>query len=156
MIHIAPADLSSGLLNLHLGNELSAKAHSTRRMVDTSVAFIGFAKWREGQENTSSQASDEQVLCVRDGKVSFLDPHNEVEKLSQRFAWGSVQLESAQLAIAMLMEVLGDWERIEPIWPKFQDCVVAQLPRNTNWTADGSAILGIALSIERQLHIGRR
>jgi hypothetical protein len=56
----------------------------------------------------------------------------------------------AQLAVAMLMEVLGNWERVQRIRHQFNDRFVARIPQNRNWTADGADILAIALNIERE------
>lgn len=114
------------------------------------VAFIGFAVWRR-EENGDANLSDEQVFVVRDGKVRLLDPRMDLALCSpDGLSWGYPGSGPAQLAVAMLMEVLGDWERVQRIRHRFHDRLLARIPQNRNWTADGADILAIALEIERE------
>ncbi len=55
----------------------------------------------------------------------------------------------ARLALAMVMEVFNNWERVRPIYQRFKDQFIARIPKNANWTADGADVLVLALSIER-------
>lgn len=54
---------------------------------------------------------------------------------------------AAQLAVAILMEIFGNWERVQPIYQRFMDCFVVKLPQNTNWTGDGGDLMAMALAI---------
>jgi hypothetical protein len=116
----------------------------------SSVAFVGFAVWRR-EENGDANLCDEQVFVVRDGKVRLLDPRMDLELCSpDGLSWGYPGSGPAQLAVAMLMEVLGDPERVQRIRHQFHDRFVARIPQNRNWTADGADILAIALEIEQE------
>jgi hypothetical protein len=50
----------------------------------------------------------------------------------------------------MLMTIFNDWDRVRPIYQILKDEFVSQLPQNTNWAADGTDILLMALAIERR------
>lgn len=152
MVNIAGADVSSdSLLNDDASNKILSRLKLQSSEHGPSVAFIAFNVWRR-DEVGDANLFDEQVFTVRDGKVRFLDPHYEAEKFSpDGLSWGYRGSASAQLAIAMLMEVLDrDWNRVKPLWPAFQDEFVVRLPRDANWTADGSTVLAIALTLENQ------
>ena len=100
----------------------------------------------------ATQTSLTNKCFSRAGEVCFLNPRHELENFSpDGFSWGYSGSGPAQLAIAMLMEVLGDWERVKLLWPRFHDHFVMKLPRNANWTADGGDILATALAIERDI-----
>jgi hypothetical protein len=64
-------------------------------------------------------------------------------------SWGYAGSGAAQMALAILMEVFNDWERVRPIYQHFKDHFVARIPQNTNWTADGADVIALALAIER-------
>lgn len=115
-----------------------------------AVAFVGFAVWRR-EDNGDANLSDEQVFVIRDGCVSPLPHRNDLANSSpDGLSWGYLGSAPDQLAVAMLMEVLGDWERVRPISLEFRNTFIARLPRQRNWSADGSDILAIALEIERE------
>jgi len=114
------------------------------------VTFIGFAVWRR-EENGDANLSDEQVFVVRDGTVRLLDPRRDLERCSpDGLSWGYRGSGPAQLAVAMLMEVLGNWERVQRVRHQFTDRFVSRIPPNRNWTADGSDILAITRDIEQE------
>lgn len=116
-----------------------------------SVAFLGFSTWRR-EPNGDGNLSDEQVFAVRNGEARLLEPHNELSNHSpDGLSWGYPGSAAAQLALAMLMAVLDDWKRVQPIYQIFKEKFVSRLPQNTNWTADGADILRLALAIERRL-----
>jgi len=115
----------------------------------SDIAFVGYSTWRR-EENGDGNLADEQVLVICNGQVRFLNPRNELVNHSpDGFSWGYAGSGPAQLALAMLMEVLDDWERVQPIYQLFKDQFIAKIPRNTNWTADGADVLALALSLER-------
>lgn len=151
MIYIAAPNLSSdSLLNDNLRTKILRTLRPPSKNQTASVAFVAFNTWRR-DEVGDANLFDEQVFAVRDGTVSFLDPHYEAENFSpDGLSWGYRGSGSAQLAIAMLMEVLGDWKRAKPLWPAFHDEFVLKLPRDANWTADGSTVLAIALALENR------
>lgn len=151
MIHIAAQNQASdSLLNRNLANAIIGPGKSQLPHQAFPVAFVGFNIWRR-EEVGDANLFDEQVFAVRDGKVKFLDPHYEAENLSpDGLSWGYRGSASAQLAIAMLIEVLGDWKRVKPLWPAFHDEFVLKLPRDANWTADGGTVLAIAIGLENQ------
>jgi Family of unknown function (DUF6166) len=147
MIHIAAENQSSdSLVNTQASTQLVAKVKSRRK--SSSIAFVGFSAWRR-DEFGDANLFDKQVFVVRDGQVRFLNPRYDLENFSpDGLNWGYAGSGSAQLAVAMLMELVGDWERVKRLWPKFNDEFVTKLPRNANWTADGNTVLAIALSFE--------
>jgi hypothetical protein len=112
------------------------------------VAFVGFAVWRR-EENGDGNLSDEHVFVVRDGKARLLDPRNDLADCSDGVSWGYPGSGPAQLAVAMLMELLGDWERVQRIRYEFQEFFAARIPQARNWTADGADIMAIVLELER-------
>jgi Family of unknown function (DUF6166) len=115
----------------------------------SDTAFVGYSTWRR-EENGDGNLADEQVLVICNGQVRFLNPRNELVNHSpDGFSWGYAGSGPAQLALAMLMEVLDDWERVQPIYQLFKDQFIAKIPRNRNWTADGADVLALALSLER-------
>jgi hypothetical protein len=114
------------------------------------VAFLGYSVWRR-EENGDGNLSDEQVFVVRDGHVRPLDPRNDLANHSpDGLSWGYPGSACAQLALAMLIAIFNDWERVRPIYQILKDEFVSQLPQNTNWAADGTDILLMALAIERR------
>jgi hypothetical protein len=127
----------------HLG---SAVVLDDRRAA--KVVFVGYAVWRR-EENGDGNLSDEQVWVVRDGKVRLLDPRNDLMDHSpDGVSWGYAGSGPAQLALAMLMEVLDNWPRVQRIYQLFKDRFVAQIPQNRNWIAEGARVLTIARGIE--------
>ncbi len=114
----------------------------------SALAFVGFSTWRR-EDNGDANLFDEQVFVVCEGQARFLNPRYELENASpDGLSWGYVGSASAQLAIAMLMELLEDWGRVKPLWSRFLDQFVARIPHNANWTADGADVLALALAIE--------
>lgn len=156
MIQIAADNQSlPELIDIHLSQKLSRLQTGDRELPDhrPPVAFVGYSVWRR-DENGDANLFDEQVFVVRDGRVRFLDPRYDLEKFSlDGLSWGYAGSAPSQLAIAMLMEVLGDWKRVKGLYPRFHDHFVMKLPKNANWTADGSDILAMALTIARDQHI---
>jgi hypothetical protein len=113
------------------------------------VAFVGYSTWRR-EENGDANLSDEQVFVIRGGQVRLLNPRNDLMNHSPNgLSWGYQGSGPAQLALAMLMEVCGDWERVRPIYQRFKDQFIARIPQNANWTADGADVLALALTIEQ-------
>lgn len=149
MILVAAKNQSSdSLLNEAASRQLIAKAGSRTDDHNSPLAFFGYNAWRR-DEFGDANLFDEQVFVARDGKIHFLDPRYDLEKFSpDGFSWGYAGSASAQLAIAMLMELLNDWERVKSVWPAFHDKFVVKLPRDANWTADGDTVIEIALSLE--------
>lgn len=151
MIHIAAARQSDPhLTNQSLSHKLSnpfldAAVYPT---VACNCAFLGYSTWRR-EENGDANLSDEQVFVVRDGRAKFLEPRNDlVDHSPDGLSWGYSGSGAAQLAVAILMEIFNDWVRVQPIYQRFMDCFVAKIPQNTNWTADGSDLMAMALAIE--------
>ncbi len=157
MIHIAaPNQCSKELTNAVVSKRPSCSQPEAvlESRLPTNIAFIGYAVWRR-EENGDGNLSDEQVLIVRDGQVRFLKPRNGLMDHSpDGLSWGYAGSGPAQLALAMLMEVFDDWERVRPIYQRFKDHFIARLPQNTNWTADGADVMAIALAIERHHQLG--
>src|SRR5882672_2481852 len=151
MIQIAAENQSSAeLVNDHLSRKLSQlfTGGSQRTNLSCTVAFVGYSTWRR-EDNGDANLFDEQVFVVREGYVRFLDPRYELETFSpDGLSWGYAGSGPSQLAIAMLMEVLGDWSRVKRLWPRFLDHFVVKVPRGANWTADGADVLAVALAIE--------
>jgi hypothetical protein len=113
-------------------------------------AFVGYSVWRR-EENGDGNLSDEHVFVIRDGQVRLLEPRTDLFNHSHGLSWGYSGSGCAQLALALLMSIFNDWERVRPIYQLFKDKFVSRLPQNTNWTADGTDILLLALEIERCL-----
>ncbi len=157
MIHIAAPDQSSQeLTDLIVSKRLSYSLLDSvpEHGLPTSIAFAGYAVWRR-EENGDANLADEQVFVVRDGQVRFLNPRNDLMNHSpDGLSWGYGGSGAAQLALAMLMEIFNDWERVRPIYQRFKEHFVARIPQNTNWTADGIDILAMALAIERHHRLG--
>jgi len=121
----------------------------TQPKIHCDVAFLGYSSWRR-EENGDANLSDEQVFVVRDGQVRFLNPRNDLMNHSpDGLSWGYAGSGPAQLALALLMEILNDWERVQPIYQRFKEHFVARIPQHTNWTADGADVLELALTIEQ-------
>lgn len=117
--------------------------------VRSDVAFLGYSAWRR-EDNGDANLSDEQVFVVRDGQVRFLNPRNDLMNHSpDGLSWGYAGSGPAQLALAILMEVFNDWERVRPIYQRFKTLFVARIPQHTNWTADGADVLALALTIDQ-------
>jgi len=153
MIQIAAENQSTpDLMNQALSDALSYSITHTASegpRVLNNVAFLGYSTWRR-DENGDANLSDEQVFVIRDGQVSFLNPRSDLLNHSpDGLSWGYSGSGPAQLALAILMEVLGDWDRVRPIYQHFKDHFVARIPQHTNWTADGADILAMALTMER-------
>jgi len=151
MIHIAAETQSdSKLVNEDLSDRISQllMEATQRTILVSSVAFVGYSTWRR-EENGDANLFDEQVFVAREGHVRFLDPRYELETFSpDGLSWGYAGSGPSQLAIAMLMEVLDDWNRVKRLWPRFLDHFVVKVPRGANWTADGADILAAALALE--------
>jgi|SRR5579864_1009669 len=151
MIRIAAAmqsdpNLTNQSLSHKLSNPFLDAAVSPNVACD--CAFVGYSTWRR-EENGDANLNDEQVFVVRDGQANFLEPRNDlVDHSPDGLSWGYSGSGAAQLAVAILMEIFNDWERVQPIYQRFMDCFIAKLPQNTNWTADGSDLMAMALAIE--------
>jgi Family of unknown function (DUF6166) len=112
------------------------------------VAFVGFSVWRR-EENGDGNLSDQQVFVVRNGQIRPLRVRTDLCNHSpDGFSWGYAGSGPAQLALAMLMEVLDDWSRVQRLYQRFKECVTAQVPQDANWTADGADVYAWALRIE--------
>lgn len=153
MIQIAAENQSFTDLIDHVladGFSNSKREHApTQSKIHSDVAFLGYSAWRR-EENGDANLSDEQVFVVRDGEVRFLNPRTDLMNHSpDGLSWGYAGSGPAQLALAMLMEVLNDWERVQPIYQRFKDQFIARIPQHTNWTADGADVLELALTIEQ-------
>jgi hypothetical protein len=156
MIQIAATNQSSpDLVNKPLSEKLGQLFPGFMQRTETScsVAFIGYSTWRR-EESGDANLFDEQVFVARDGQVRLLNPRYDLQRLSpDGLSWGYSGSGPSQLAIAMLMEILGDWDRVRALWPKFHDLFVAHIPSTANWTADGADILSAALAIERHRRV---
>jgi hypothetical protein len=92
------------------------------------------------------------VFLVREGQVRPLPTCTDLANHSpDGLSWGYSGSASAQLALAMLMEVLDDWPRVRRIYHDFHMLFVSKVPRAANWIADGSDILAWALELESML-----
>jgi hypothetical protein len=115
--------------------------------VACNCSFVGYANWR--REENGDNRSHKQVLVVRGGHAQFLNPRKDLVVHSpHRFSWGECDEGSAQLAVALLMEIFNDWKRVRPIYEEFADCFLAQIPPDKNWTAGGNDLMAMALGIE--------
>jgi hypothetical protein len=115
------------------------------------VAFAGYVVWRS-EENGDRNLYDEQVFLARGGAIRLLPPRTDLANQNpDGFSWGDCGSASAQLALAMLMEVMDDWPRVQRIYHDFHTLFVRKIPRGANWTADGADILAWALELERNL-----
>lgn len=140
------------LFDLELGGKLSfsdpedhVHSHSGSR-----VAFVGYSAWRR-EENGDGNLSDEQVFVIRGGQIHALEPRTDLANHSpDGLSWGYSGSGCAQLALAMLMAIFNDWERVRPIYQSFEEVFVSKIPQHTNWAADGANILLIALASERR------
>ena len=116
-----------------------------------SLAFVGYSVWRR-EDNGDGNSGDQQVFVVRDGQVRSLSPRHDLRKHSPYgFSWGYLGSGPAQLSLAMLMEVLQDWTRVQPIYQTFKERLIAQIPEHVNWTADGADVYALALQIEHEV-----
>lgn len=92
------------------------------------------------------------MFLVREGQVRPLPTCTDLANHSpDGLSWGYSGSASAQLALAMLMEVLDDWPRVRRIYHDFHMLFVSKVPRAANWIADGSDILAWALELESML-----
>jgi Family of unknown function (DUF6166) len=153
MVMIAAKDQAQeDLLNRELSDKLtfSEPGSLVRSHPGARVAFLGYSVWRR-EENGDGNLSDEQVFVIREGRVLPLDPRTDLANHSpDGLSWGYPGSGCAQLALAMLMAIFDEWERVRPIYQLFKDEFVSRLPQDTNWTADGVDILLMALALERR------
>jgi hypothetical protein len=116
-----------------------------------NLAFVGYSVWRR-EGNGDGNSSDQQVFVIRDGQVKSLSPRHDLRNHSPYgFNWGYSGSGPAQLSLAMLMEVLQDWIRVQRIYQTFKERLIAQIPQHVNWTADGADVYALVLQIEREL-----
>lgn len=116
-----------------------------------SLAFVGFSVWRR-EENGDRNSNDQQVFIIRNGQVRSLSPRHDLRNHSPYgFSWGYLGSGPAQLSLAMLMEVLQDWTRVQRIYQSFKERLIAQIPQHVNWAADGADIYALALQIEHEI-----
>src|SRR5579859_5749217 len=116
MIQIAADNQSASELINQALNERFGFLVAADAFVDSishaDVAFVGYSTWRR-EENGDANLSDEQVFVIRGGQVRLLNPRNDLMNHSPNgLSWGYLGSGPAQLALAMLMEVFGDWERV--------------------------------------------
>jgi hypothetical protein len=77
-----------------------------------------------------------------DGQVRPLPAHNDLCDHSQDgfILDYSGKNRSAQLSPAMLMQVLQDWSRMQPIYQIFKERFIAHIPQHANRTADDARV----------------
>ncbi len=156
MVQIAGRDQGSPNLfdeasSRNLTCSLEARLASSSFPESSRVAFVGYAVWRN-EENGDRNLHDEQVFLVREGQIRSLPLRTDLANHSpDGLSWGYNGSGSAQLALAMLMEVLDDWQRVRRIYHDFHMLFVNKIPRAANWTADGSEIVAWALELESTL-----
>ena len=115
------------------------------------LAFVGYSAWRR-EANGDDNLSDQQVFVTSNGQVRQLPPRNDLRNHSpDGLSWGYVGSGPAQLSLAMLMQVLEDWPRVQPIYQIFKERLIARIPQHANCTADGSDVYALALQIEHHL-----
>jgi hypothetical protein len=115
------------------------------------LAFVGYSVWRR-EDNGDGNSIDQQVFIIRDGQVRSLSPHHDLRNHSPYgFSWGYLGSGPAQLSLAMLMEVLQDWTRVQRIYQIFKERLIAEIPQHVNWTADGADIYALVLQIEHEV-----
>ncbi len=157
MVQIAARNQSSPqLIDAVASNDLSctlvdAALAASATPESAHVAFAGYVVWRS-EENGDRNLHDEQVFLIRNGRVRPLPLHNDLANhSSDGLSWGYCGNAAAQLALAMLMEVLNDWPRVRRIYHDFHTLFVSRIPRAANWTVDGSDIHAWALELESTL-----
>lgn len=113
------------------------------------IVFVGYAAWRRPVSGNADD-SDEQVWFIRDSEVGLLEPREDLaDHSSAGLSWGCSGTGAAQLSIAILMEVLNDWPRVERIYLEFMDQLVMRIPQGRNWILEGAVVLRIVHRIER-------
>jgi hypothetical protein len=140
------------LVDPELGYKLSFSSPGAlvRSHPASTIAFIGYSVWRR-EENGDGNLSDEQVFVVTAGHVHALEARTDLANHSPGgLSWGYSGSGCAQLALAMLMAIFDNWDRVRPIYHWFKEDFVSKIPQNTNWLADGADILLMALAIERR------
>lgn len=112
------------------------------------VVFVGYAAWRR-PEHEVAFLSDEQVWCIRNSEIRLVEPRSDLADQSpDGLSWGYFGSAASQLSIAILMEVLDDWPRVQKVYDQFTQRFVARLPQDRNWMVEGAIILRIVRSIE--------
>lgn len=115
------------------------------------LAFVAYSVWRR-DEYGDGNLSDQQVFVISEGQVRPLPPRNDLRNHSpDGFSWGYLGSGPAQLSLAILIKVLQDWSRVQPIYHIFKERFIAHIPQHANWTADGADVYALALQIENQL-----
>lgn len=115
------------------------------------LAFVGYSVWRR-EENGDGNLGDQQVFVIRNGQVRLLPLPNDLRNHSpDGFSWGYSGSGPAQLSLAMLMQALDDWSRVQHIYQAFKERFIARIPQHVNWTADGADVYALVLQIEDQL-----
>ena len=115
------------------------------------LAFVGYSVWRR-EGNGDGNSSDQQVFVIRNGEVRSLSPRHDLRNHSPYgFSWGYLGSGPSQLSLAMLMEVLQDWTRVQRIYQAFKERLIAQIPQHVNWTADGADVYALARQIELEM-----
>jgi hypothetical protein len=135
----------------HVGRCFSDFAEIPGHEHACNLAFVGYSVWRrEGSGDANS--SDQQVFVIGDGQVRSLSPRHDLRNHSPYgFSWGYSGSGPAQLSLAMLMEILQDWIRVQRIYQTFKERLIAQIPQHVNWTADGADVYALVLQIEREM-----
>jgi hypothetical protein len=73
-------------------------------------------------------------MVVRDGQMLKIAPSQKLWKHSEGFSWGYPGSGPAQLALALLLDALGDKQRALRLHQRFKSSVVARWPKDEGWT----------------------
>ena len=80
-----------------------------------------------------------------------LDPRYDLRNHSPTgYAWGYGGSGPAQLALAILADLLEDDEKAQRLYQPFKWKVIARLPQNAGWTLAGEGILAAIEEIEAE------
>ena len=134
-----------------LSRSLESGSPDSRFPESSRVAFAGYAVWR-CEKNGDRNLHDEQVFLAREGVIRRLRARTGLAgQIPGGLSWGDCGSAHTQLALAMLMEVLNDWPRVQRIYHDFHVLFVSKIPRGANWTADGSDIIAWVHELESKL-----
>jgi hypothetical protein len=83
------------------------------------------------------------------GEIAVLNPRTDLRNHSPTgFAWGYAGSGPAQLALALLSQVLGDDARAVRLYQRFKDSVIAKL--GTSWCVTEAELLGHVRCLEEE------